>query len=59
MLPVLHLDPVPELAAAVAALAVQKKKAARRRLSSILMMMDQTVVNAGFDFRRYAMNPTP
>jgi hypothetical protein len=25
MLPVLHLDPVPELAAAVAALAVQKK----------------------------------
>jgi hypothetical protein len=26
MLPVLHLDPVPELAAAVAALAVQEKK---------------------------------
>jgi len=22
-------------------------------------MMDQTAINAGFDFRRYAMNPTP
>jgi hypothetical protein len=39
---------------------VAKRKAARRRLSnSNLMILDQAAINAGFAFRRYAMNPTP
>jgi hypothetical protein len=37
-----------------------KEKAARRRLfNSNLMIVDQTAINAGFEFRRYAMKPTP
>jgi hypothetical protein len=37
-----------------------KEKAARRRLpNSNLMIADQAAINAGFDFRRYAMKPMP
>jgi hypothetical protein len=37
-----------------------KEKAARRRpLNSNLLIADQAAINAGFDFRRYAMKPTP
>jgi hypothetical protein len=36
------------------------ENAARRRLSnSTLMIVDQPAINAGFDFRRYAMKPRP
>jgi hypothetical protein len=39
----------------------QKKKAARRRPASHsnLMIAGQAAINAGFDFRRYAMRPMP
>jgi hypothetical protein len=38
----------------------EKEKAARRRLlNSNLMIVDHAAINAGFDFRRYAMKPTP
>jgi hypothetical protein len=30
-----------------------------RRLLNSNLMMDQTAINAGFDFRRYAMKPMP
>ena len=36
-----------------------KEKVARRRLLNSILMMDQTAINAGFDFRRYAMKPMP
>src|SRR5258708_25690277 len=39
---------------------VAKEKAARRRLSKFNLMIGyQAAINAGFDFRRYAMKPMP
>jgi hypothetical protein len=40
-------------------LGAQEKAARRRLLNSNLMIEDQAAINAGFDFRRYAMKPTP
>jgi hypothetical protein len=38
----------------------RKEKAARRRLFNFRpMIADQAAINAGFDFRRYAMKPRP
>jgi hypothetical protein len=37
----------------------KQKAARRRRLNSILLIADQATINAGFDFRRYAMKPMP
>jgi hypothetical protein len=39
---------------------LKTEKAARGRLlNSNAMMVDQAAINAGFDFRRYAMKPIP
>src|SRR5258706_14414206 len=44
----------------ITAISCSKEKAARRRLfNSTLMIVDQAAINAGFDFRRYAIKPRP
>jgi hypothetical protein len=39
--------------------AYQKKNRPKAALNFNLMMVDQAAINAGFNFRRYAMKPIP
>ena len=41
------------------AVAAKRKSRPKAALNSNLMIEDQAAINAGFDFRRYAMTPMP